>query len=61
MTLWAICRDDREEFFAAPSLEAARAACTEPGDYVVPWPWDSTWHSLEAPHFLDQIDGGVLQ
>jgi hypothetical protein len=40
-TLWAVSRDDTCEYFAAPSLEAAVAACACPGDRVVPWFFES--------------------
>lgn len=61
-TLWALERDgDHLDYIAAPSFEAAAAACTAPGDTVRPWALPAIWHAEALPDFLDAIDCGVLQ
>lgn len=60
MTLWAIT-DDCDKYIAAPSLEAATAACTHEGDRVVPWFFSPLWHAQEAAQFLDNFESEVMQ
>lgn len=60
MNLWAIT-DDCDAYYAAPSLEAATAACTHEGDRVVPWAFDSLWHAEDAAQFLSRFDSEVMQ
>ena len=59
--LWAVSRDDTCEYFAAPSLEAATAACLYPGDRVVPWDFSPHWHAQDAAEFLDNFEAEVMQ
>jgi hypothetical protein len=60
-TLWAVSRDHTCEYFAAPSLEAAVAACAYPGDRAVPWFFDRLWHAQDAAEFLDNFESEVMQ
>jgi len=59
--LWAVSRYDTNDYFAAPSLEAATAACTYPGDRVVPWFYEPAWHAQDAAEFLSNFEAEVMQ
>ncbi len=60
--LWAVSRESTHEYFAAPSFEAALAACSLEGDTVRPWFFNESWHAEELPHFLECVDiAGVPQ
>jgi hypothetical protein len=63
MNLWAVSRDATCEYFAAPSLEAAVAACAYPGDRAVPWAWPHlpSWHAQDAARFLDNFESEAMQ
>jgi hypothetical protein len=61
MSLWAVSRDDTCEYFAAPSLEAATAACLYPNDRVVPWFFAPAWHAQDAAEFLSNFEAEVMQ
>ncbi len=60
MTLWAIERPLTDEVIAAPSFEAALAACDD-FEFVRPWPFCSAWHSDEVRHFLLCVDAEAIQ
>jgi hypothetical protein len=55
MKLYALERDNANhcDYVAAPSLEAAAAACTEPGDSVRVWIFDAEWHAESVRCFLE--------
>lgn len=53
MTLWAVRRESRLEYFAAPSSESAISACNEPGDRVEAWAFDSVYHGEDVRWFLE--------
>lgn len=61
MTLWALSREQTSEFIAAPSYEAAEAACIWPGDSVKPWFFAPEWHAAELPNFLECVEGVAEQ
>lgn len=56
MILWAVSRDSTDEYFAAPSSEAALAACSVPGDTVRPWFFANAHHAQNLPHFLECVE-----
>jgi hypothetical protein len=55
--LWAITRDAASiadvDHIAAPSSEAALAACTGAGDRVQQWQLGRDYHEAEVGSFLD--------
>lgn len=53
MTLWAVRRESRLEYIAAPSSEAAVALCTEPGDRVEPWALGQSLYREDVRWFLE--------
>ena len=57
MTLWAV--ETESDYLAAPSSEAALAACTEPGDRIRPWFFDASWHAAESAAFLESWEPAV--
>ena len=52
-TLWALTRDGHDDHIAAPSSEAALAACTEVGDRLDLWALGSPMHECEVSRFLE--------
>lgn len=56
LNLWAVSRDHTSEFFAAPSYEAAVAACRLESDQPMPWTFYPGWHADDVLEFLSRWD-----